>query len=415
MLYKEINLKQTSVGKIPRDWEVIKLGDHSELIVPMRDKPKVFDGDIPWIRIEDIDGKYLWGSKSGRKVSKEIIENMHLKPYPIGTVLCSCSGEMGVCTITKSVLTSNQTFIGIVPSRNLDPEYVYFLLTHLKKRLQILGTGTTIPYLSRSKFEKFEVPLPYIEEQKAVVGVLGVVDSAIELVDRVIWKTERLKKGLMQTLLTKGIGHKEFKDTEIGRVPKEWQVTPLSDIVKVEKVDVNPQNFSNEFFELYSIPAYHEIHAPEIKRGREIRSIKVAILDDVVLFGKLNPRVPKIWLVRKKNAKQIASTEFIPLYPKKSEVSAKFLYYLCWSDYILPKTLQWVTGTTQSRLRVNEEALTNLRIPLPLSSEQQKIAEILSAVDQKLELEQKEKTSVMRVRRGLMDLLLTGKVRVKVD
>ena len=66
-------------------------------------------------------------------------------------------------------------------------------------------------------------------EQRAIVRVLGVVDSALELADRVIAKTERLKKGLMQQLLTHGIGHTEYKETPIGKIPKEWEIENLTD------------------------------------------------------------------------------------------------------------------------------------------------------------------------------------------
>ena len=71
--------------------------------------------------------------------------------------------------------------------------------------------------------EDFQVPLPPMREQRAIVGVLGIVNSALELADRVIAKTERLKKGLMQQLLTHGIGHTEYKNTPIGKIPKEWE------------------------------------------------------------------------------------------------------------------------------------------------------------------------------------------------
>ena len=88
----------------------------SEFIVPMRDRPKVFDGNIPWCRIEDLDGKYLYGTKSNKHVSKEIISSMNLKILPINTVLFTCSSTIGVVAITKNELCTNQTFIGLIES-----------------------------------------------------------------------------------------------------------------------------------------------------------------------------------------------------------------------------------------------------------------------------------------------------------
>ena len=86
-----------------------------DFIVPQRDKPKVFDGDIPWCRIEDIEGRYLNGSKSGRKVSKEIADRMNMHLCPKGSVICACSASIGNQAITTVDCYTNQTFIGIVP------------------------------------------------------------------------------------------------------------------------------------------------------------------------------------------------------------------------------------------------------------------------------------------------------------
>ena len=137
---QEKEYKETELGFLPKDWEVDKLGNFSEMIVPQRNKPKNFNGQIPWIRIEDFQGKYIARSKSNQRVSEEIIKEMHLRPYPVGTVLCSCSGNMGICAITKEVLVSNQTFIGIIPNSNLSAEYLYYLLGFSKRKIAMLGT-----------------------------------------------------------------------------------------------------------------------------------------------------------------------------------------------------------------------------------------------------------------------------------
>lgn len=64
--------------------------------------------------------------------------------------------------------------------------------------------------------------------------ILSTIDKAIQKTNEIIAKTERLKRGLMQELLTKGLGHKEFKDTEIGRIPKDWEVVRLGELVDIQ-------------------------------------------------------------------------------------------------------------------------------------------------------------------------------------
>ena len=194
--------KMTEIGEIPEEWEIYPLGEVSDIIVPMRDKPKNFDGNIPWLRIEDLEGKYAIRSKSGQNVSEEIVKKMNLKPYPIGTVLCSCSGKMGICAITKEVLVTNQTFAGIIPKESLYNCYLYYLLSFIRRRLQDIATGTTLSYLSREKFERLLIQLPRLHEQQKIAEILSTVDSKLELLRNKKGKLEILKKGLMNDLLT---------------------------------------------------------------------------------------------------------------------------------------------------------------------------------------------------------------------
>ena len=131
-----------------------------QFIVPMRDKPKVFDGHIPWCRIEDVIGKYLSESLSNKRVSNEVIKEMNLKVYPIGTLLFTCSASIGTTAITTEKLCTNQTFIGLYPSNRLNVEYLYYYLSLIGKEFNKSASVTTIPYLSRSFFENIEIKLP---------------------------------------------------------------------------------------------------------------------------------------------------------------------------------------------------------------------------------------------------------------
>ena len=119
--------KETEIGKIPADWEVTRLENVCTLFVPMRNKPKEFDGNIPWLRIEDLDGKFVSDSKSGQYVTPEIINEMNLRLFPIGTVLCSCTATIGICAITQKELVTNQQFIGIYPT-DINNEFLYYYL-----------------------------------------------------------------------------------------------------------------------------------------------------------------------------------------------------------------------------------------------------------------------------------------------
>src|SRR5690606_13181736 len=108
------------------------------------------EGEYPWIRIEDFDGKYIEKSKSNQGVSKSTVKEMNLKVFPLNTVLCSCSCSMGATAIVKTPLVTNQTFIGIVPKNGLLSDYLFFFMAGISSLLQKEATGAIQQYLSRN-------------------------------------------------------------------------------------------------------------------------------------------------------------------------------------------------------------------------------------------------------------------------
>ena len=149
----------------------------NDFIVPMRDKPKTFNGDVPWCRIEDVEGKFLHGSKSEKFVSKSTIDEMNLKIFPTGTVICSCSASIGTYVINTKPLITNQTFIGIVVGEKILNTWLRYYLETQTKKLILLSNSSTIPYISKDKFKELEIPLPPLEEQDRIVNILDKFDK----------------------------------------------------------------------------------------------------------------------------------------------------------------------------------------------------------------------------------------------
>jgi type I restriction enzyme, S subunit len=187
------------------DWRFLELREIvTQFIVPMRDKPKTFRGNIPWCRIEDFEGKVLYDSKSNQYVDEDIIELMNLKVHPKGTLLVSCSADLGRCAIVGRPLVSNQTFIGLVFDNNkTSNEFFYYYMTFFAQQLNNLSSGTTISYLSREQFETFKVKAPIGKtEQQAIATVLSDIDDEIVALEQRRDKTRLLKLGILQELLT---------------------------------------------------------------------------------------------------------------------------------------------------------------------------------------------------------------------
>jgi type I restriction enzyme S subunit len=198
----------------------------------------------------------------------------------------------------------------------------------------------------------------------------------------------------MQELLTKGIGHKEFKDTEIGRIPKTWQIVKVGDILSLEygKGLSERERISGRYPVVGSngIVGYHNqalIKGPGIVVGRKGTIGAVTWIDQ------------DFW--------PIDTTYYVK--SKTPNVFLKWLFYEL--TYLNPARFHLADVVPG----LKRELVQSLKMPFPPPLEQQKIAEILSTVDKKLEIERKEKARLERIKQGLMDLLLTGKIRVKVN
>lgn len=194
------------IGDIPAEWDILNLVAHTSMLTPMRDRPENLDGPIPWVRIEDFEGKYIESSKAGLGVSMKTVKEMNLKVYPVGTILCTSSCIMGKCAIVSRELVSNQRFIGIIPDRTTDKTYLYYLMTSNAERMNFLSTGALQANLSRSAFEHLKVQFPPYSEQQEIAAYL---DDKCEKIDELILKKqqylteiENYKKSLIYEYVT---------------------------------------------------------------------------------------------------------------------------------------------------------------------------------------------------------------------
>lgn len=170
------------------EWPKVRLGWVAETIVPQRDKPSKLDGPIPWLRIEDFNGKYLAKSKSGQGVTSEQVSSMPLRVFPAGTVVCSCSCTMGATAIATQPLVTNQTFIGLVPREGIVCDFLYYLMQARQAELQAQASGAIQQYLSQDSFRALRLGLPPKEEQQRIAAYL---DDQVARIDRVVASRER--------------------------------------------------------------------------------------------------------------------------------------------------------------------------------------------------------------------------------
>jgi type I restriction enzyme S subunit len=265
-----------------------------------------------------------------------------------------------------------------------------------------------------------KIPLPPLSEQKKIAEVLSTVDEAIEKKKSIIEKTKELKKGLMQELLTRGIGRTKFKKTEIGEIPLEWKIMSLNDISE----------------EIYRYPTYYNIQyvsqgIPEI-RGEIIES-NGKLDNDLSKYRFISnvtaARFPRTTLkegdfvisVRGTMGKAAIVPKFldganitanlIRISPNRNIVFPLFLHQVFLSNRFQEILNTASSSTTIKTIKASE--LRRIKFAIPSIQEQKRIAQILSSWDTKIKEDICQYVKLEDLKNGLMQTLLTGKLRVR--
>lgn len=403
------DFKQTEIGRIPEEWEVVKVRDVGEVITGTTPSTKITEywGEgYPFVTPTDFsDSKYVYETE--RSVTSKGANSARL--IPKDSVMVTCIASVGEVSMASKECITNQQINTIVCNEEANPYYIYYIMAFEKNGLRRWAGITTSPIIKKSLFEEFPLPLPPLPEQQKIAEILGTVDEAIEKVEQAIEKAERLKKGLMQELLIKGIGHKEFKESEIGRIPKEWEVVKLGDkdvsnLIMGQSPASSTYNKKGEGLPFLQGKAeFGEIHPTPLLYCS--RPIKIAEKNDVLL----SVRAP-VGDVNIASLKSCIGRGLTAIRPKNNRLYYLYLfYYLIFKKRIF-KSLS--TGSTFKAIRRSE--IENYLIPLPSLPEQRKIVEILSTVDKRIGLLKEKKQKFERIKKGWMNDLLTGRKRVKV-
>jgi type I restriction enzyme S subunit len=422
IFYKETEFQDAPIGRMPKDWNFDKLENICEKVkaggTPLTSVKDYWNGNIPFVKIEDLttSGKYLVRTQSF--ISKDGLAKSSAWIVPENSLLLAMYGSMGEASINKIPVATNQAIIGIIPKNQEDVHFLYYWYLFFKPNWKRYAKPTTQANLTAKIIRSSLIPLPSEKERKAIAKVLGVVDSAVELVDKVIWKTERLKKGLMQTLLTRGIGHKEYKQTPIGTIPKTWKVARLEEIAEINREKRDPaKTMPHETFVYIDIDSVEnetgKIRNPKKILGKDAPSrARRVVHENDVIMSTVRPYLKAFAIIPKEYDNQICSTGFAVLSCKDS-IIPYFLLSVLLSDGVIKQCNKMMVGGQYPAL--NQSQVSRIKIPLPPLDEQKTITSIFWATDKKLEIERSEKAKLERVKQGLMDLLLTGKIRVKVS
>ena len=302
----------------------------------------------------------------------------------------------------------------IIKTRNPDHDHKYLFYV-IQRETKIMGSEGYKRHLKilKERVVPFNQNLP---EQKKIASILTSVDEVIENTQKQIDKLQDLKKATMNELLTKGIGHTEFKDSELGRIPKSWEVTNLHGLVTVDanslKGNTDP-DYKLKYIDI-SCVSTGEVKPPSqyiLFQDAPSRAKRIVKKNDV-LVATVRPNLKAFAHFDEEGEDWIASTGFAVL-QNKEKADSRFIYNVMLSDDVSRQIEKLVAGSNYPA--INSSDIKELSVLAPPLPEQKKIASILTSVDKTIEEKQRKLSQTQSLKKSLMQDLLTGKVRVQVN
>lgn len=393
--------KDSPLGIIPEEWKVKKLGDVSECFsggTPKASNNEYYDGNIPFIRSGEIHQKNtaLFLSELGlTESSAKIVEKGDLLIALYG----ANSGDSAISQINGAI---NQAILCIRPHNLLTSFLCPFL--ELNKNMYIAkylqgGQGN----LSGDIIKNYIIPIPPLPEQQKIAEVLSTWDKAIEKQSQLIEKFELRKKGLMQQLLT---GKK--------RLPMfnyEWKITALGNCAGI--IGGGTPNTANENYWNGNIAWFTP---SEIGKSKYVyKSLKYITKEGLNNSSANLLPVGTILFTSRATIgqKAILKTEAATNQGFQSLIisdvnSTEFFFYLL--DILITKIKKKASGSTFPE--ISAKSLGRIKILIPQLKEQKAIAKILSFCDEEINLATQRLESLKQQKKGLMQVLLTGKKRI---
>ena len=376
-------------------WKNVKLGDITIKITsggtPSRSKDEYFqNGTINWLKTGELKDCYIFDAEE--KITEEAIKNSSAKIFPIDTLLIAMYGAtIGRTAYLKTECTTNQACCAIIFNKEVANPFFYWKYFYfIKKSLIGLGRGAGQPNISQGIIKELQIPLPPLKEQEKIADILCSADDKIDAIASQIQKAETLKKGLLQKLLSEGIGHSEFKDSELGKIPESWEVGKLEDILTIKygksQKDVEDINGEYPILGTGGIMGYANNYLcdkPSVLIGRKGTIDKPQYMET------------PFWTVD-----TLFYTEL------KKDIYPKFVYYIF-------QTIPWKKYNEASGVpSLSKPNIHNIATVLLTYEEQKQIAQILSTSDEKLEVLRDKKQKYETLKKGLLQKLLSGEIRV---
>ena len=306
----------------------------------------------------------------------------------------------------------------------IDPIFLDYIAhsdhMHLEYLHYMEGTLVERTALKIEHFMNLTVHLPPLPEQKKIASILTSVDEVIEKTQSQIDKLQDLKKGTMNELLTKGIGHTEFKESELGRIPKSWEVCALGEIGEFKNGVNKPKDAFGSGTKFVNISDAYPVDLDCRSLGRlevtaqELVNYNLEVGDLVFVRSSVKLEGVAIPTIFKGFEEPVIFCGFMIRFRSRStKVLPEFL-----REYLLtdePRILIQRVATGGANININQEALSAFKVLLPTKDEQEYIVRKTNFANSQIAQLTLKCEKFQSLKKSLMQDLLTGKVRVSVN
>ena len=312
-------------------------------------------------------------------------------------VITGRSGTIGKVVYVEEDYWPHNTSLWVTNFYDNNPKFIYYMYINLN--LARFSAGSGVPTLNRNDIHAQTIPLPPLDEQEKIAEILSTWDEAINLTINLIENKKRFKKALMQNLLTAKIRFPEFKD--------EWEETILGKICDISTGTSKSRFIGNGKFYIVDMGS---ITQDGLLNSTKTTNLSKDFLDcgDLVMpkddigGGKI---IGKVAVINKDNTYVLSDH----IFRIKTTENSNFLAYLINYDLNNKKIRREVSGTAQFGL--GRRTIENLKIFVPSLNEQQKIAGVLTACDDEINLLNLKLENLKKQKQGLMQKLLKGEIR----
>jgi type I restriction enzyme, S subunit len=333
-----------------------------------------------------------------------------LRPYLDKAILADrdgiCSTDILVCRSRENI--SAAYLIGLFHA----PEFLEYAASTTQ--------GVNHPRTSWSAISEFEWDVPEKPEQEKVAAILWNAQLAIEIVEKLIAVAHELKQAVMRRLFNCGLNSEPRKETEIGQIPKSWDVRPLEALREFLQYGTSVKcDYHGKGNPVVRIPNVVDgrISTTDLKwcelADREVASLQLQVGD--LLFIRTNgvrERVGRCAVYRGDPARSLFASYLIRARCKGDVLNPDFLQYFSSTNAGAAQLAGRSSSAADGKFNVNMQTIDSVLVPVPKPQEQQEIARILLQIDQKIAVHERKRDVLRDLFKTLLCQLMTGQVRV---